>query len=221
MANFDAINDSIRAIDWPSTPTQDLNSACAKFTSIFLHVINSNVPSKTVSDQPRPPLFFTRSSIVEPLPPNLICFFLIIGLSGMLSLLKSSSLSPNFSIPSPTHLKGSGLTFRLYIETRILFLLSHPFLVLSSQIMLASSFLQFLYSWSYSPCYCPTGPLWGLQWRSILHSYTVKNICYFNKKMLFFAASSTQFFCVILTLKLDCSFNTYFRLLFWILLWLK
>ena len=55
MANFDAINDSIRAIDWPSTPTQDLNSACAKFTSIFLHVINSHVPSKTVCDQPRPP----------------------------------------------------------------------------------------------------------------------------------------------------------------------
>ena len=55
MANFDAINDSLCAIDWPSALTQDLNSAYSKFTSIFLQVINSQVPSKTVCDQPLPP----------------------------------------------------------------------------------------------------------------------------------------------------------------------
>ena len=52
----------------------------------------------------------------------------------ILFLLKSKSLNPNFSNPSPTHLKNFGYMFDPFDGTRILFLLPHPPMVLLSLI---------------------------------------------------------------------------------------
>ena len=114
-----------------------------------------------------PDLFFTRSNLVGRFfiglfSPSLHIFYLIIGHCVMLFLLKSKSLSPNFSNPSPTHLRNFGHMFDPSDRTRILFLLSHPPLVLLSQIQLvkltSSIRLSLVFS-SNSPCYCTIGPL--------------------------------------------------------------
>ena len=54
-ADFNAINKSLSVIDWTSTLPQNLDSACSKFSSIFLQTVHDHVPSKIVTDQPLPP----------------------------------------------------------------------------------------------------------------------------------------------------------------------